>query len=219
MDRERLETLGIGQVIDLRTAAERARRPSEVIRGAGVRSIPLHEDPAFDVGLGHLARFLSSARGEDEFRAFAATYYRHLAHERASHIGEVISVIARSERAAWVHCTAGRDRTGLLVAVVQGALGVSEDLVLEGFRETDARYASRLERLVYALRALTLLRVPEARIRSVLRCQSETLAEVMRELAQRHGSIEGYVRDACCVEETTFDRLRASLIAPPLTQA
>lgn len=211
-DRARLEALGVGLVIDLRTANDRAKNPAESIGHASVRSIPLHEDPSFDIGLGHLARFLASAEGEARFRAFVARYYRHLAHERGPQIGVAITAIARASEPVWIHCTAGRDRTGMLVAIVQSALGVPEDVVLAGFRETDLRYSVRLERLRRVLRAITLLRVPDARIRAVLRCQSETLAEVLTELSSRHGSIEGYVREACGVDDTTFAALRSSLI-------
>ncbi|MBN8612949.1 MAG: tyrosine-protein phosphatase [Deltaproteobacteria bacterium] len=211
-DRVHLETLGVGLVIDLRTAADRTRNPAASIGRAHVRSIPLHEDPAFDIGLGHLARFLASEEGEARFRAFVAHYYRHLAHERAPQIGVAISAIARASEPVWIHCTAGRDRTGMLVAIAQSALGVPEDVVLAGFRETDLRYAVRLDRLRRVLRAITLLRVPDARIRAVLRCQSETLAEVLTELSSRHGSIEGYVREACGVDDATFAALRSSLI-------
>lgn len=211
-DRARLETLGVGLVIDLRTAADRTKNPAAATGRAQVRSIPLHEDPSFDIGLGHLARFLASAEGEARFRAFVARYYRHLAHERAPQIGVAITAVAGAREPVWIHCTAGRDRTGMLVAILEGALGVPEDIVLAGFRETDLRYAARLERLRRVLRAITLLRVPDARIRAVLRCQSETLAEVLTELSSRHGSIEGYVRHACGVDDATFAALRSSLI-------
>lgn len=211
-DRIRLETLGVGLVIDLRTAVDRTKNPAASIGRARARSIPLHEDPSFDLGLGHLARFLASEGGEARFRAFVAHYYRHLAYERAPQIGVAITAIAGASDPVWIHCTAGRDRTGMLVAIVQSALGVPEDVVLAGFRETDLRYAARLERLVRALRAITLLRVPEARIRNVLRTQAETLADVLRGLERTHGSIEGYVREACGVDDATFAALRSSLI-------
>lgn len=212
-DLARIHELGIGLVLDLRTDRERTRRRAIDLAGTERRTISLHEDPAFDVGLGHLARFLSSAEGEARFRAFVSRYYRHLVHDRATRIGDVMTSIARADRPVWIHCTAGRDRTGMVVGLLQSALGVDETEVVNGFRETDIRYAVRLERLARVLRAMTLLRVPEARIRAVLRSQSETFVSILRELRETHGSIEGYVREACRVDDAGFAALRASLVS------
>lgn len=211
-----LEALRIGLVCDLRTDRERVRRP---VRGLPVERRahhPLHVDPRYDVGLRDLARFLVLSDGEDRFHALVERYYRHLLFERARAIGALVESIAeRVDTPVWIHCTAGRDRTGLTIALLQRTLGVAEPIVLEGFRETDARYGRRLERATRVLRALTLRRVSEQRLRVVLRTQPDLVASLFGELEARHGSIEGYLRQSCGVREASIGRLRDALVIDP----
>ncbi|MBX7196271.1 MAG: tyrosine-protein phosphatase [Sandaracinaceae bacterium] len=214
-DRAVLAGLSIALVCDLRTARERRRRPATVLATARRAWVPLHEDPRYDVGVGDLARFLVAREGEARFRAVVARYYRHLVLERASQLGAVLLALPQREGASsWVHCTAGRDRTGLVVALVQRTLGVPEPRVLASYRETDERYAVRLERLARVLRAATLRTVSDARMHTVLRTQPEILGTVLGELVARHGSIEGYVRQACGVGEEDLRALGRWLLVP-----
>ena len=214
-DLARLQALGLGLVCDLRTDRERARRPVRALPVARRVHHPMHEDPRYDVGLRDLARFLVRSDGELQFHALVERYYRHLLFERAHATGALIeSVAAHVDRPVWIHCTAGRDRTGVVIALLQRTLGVPEPLVLEGFRETDARYGRRLERVTRVLRALTLRRVSEARIHVVLRTQPELLTTLLGELTQRHGTIEGYLRQRCGVSEASVARIRDALLVP-----
>jgi protein-tyrosine phosphatase len=213
-DHARVAALGIGLVCDLRTERERARRPVHGLVVAHRVHHPLHEDPRYDVGLRDLARFLVRSDGELQFHALVERYYRHLLFDRARAIGALFTSIAEhAERPVWIHCTAGRDRTGVAIALLQRTLGVPEPRVLEGFRETDARYGQRLERVTRVLRALTLRRVSEARIHVVLRTQPELLASLLAELESRHDTIEGYLRQRCGVSEASIGRIRDALLS------
>ncbi len=212
-DRSALEALDIALAIDLRTDRERGQRRAEHHAVARVLTIPLHEDPRWDVGLGHLARFLTAREGERVFRAHVGAYYRHLVSDRAAPIGAALRAIADTEGApCWLHCRAGRDRTGVLVAILHALLGVPDAHVLAHFAESDRAFGARLARLTVVLRALTLLQVPRGRIRTVLTTQPDVLAEILDELRARHGSIEGYLRERCGLEAATVATLRASLL-------
>jgi len=214
-DRSALETLDITLAIDLRTERERGQRPAEHHGVARVLTIPLHEDPRWDVGLGHLARFLTARDGERVFRTHVGSYYRHLVTERGARIGGALRAIADTGgEPCWLHCRAGRDRTGVVVAILHALLGVSDAVLLAHFAQSDTAFGTRLARLTVALRALTLLRVPRERIRTVLTTQPDVLAEILEELRTRHGSIEGYVRESCGLDAGTVATLRASLLEP-----
>lgn len=57
----------------------------------------------------------------------------------AERIALVLSVIAEAERPVVFHCGAGRDRTGLVAAVLLGVLGVSDDDISRGYALSAAR--------------------------------------------------------------------------------
>ncbi len=68
-----------------------------------------------------------------------ASYRGYVTTEAAEIFGDAIHAIATAgERAILVHCTAGKDRTGFLVALLQRALGASEDAVIADYLRTNA---------------------------------------------------------------------------------
>lgn len=114
-DAAALEDMGLRTIIDLRTGYERALQPDRVPAGA-------YEDWANVVGddpanLPELADMPRLYRGfVTDPRARAA--FRH-----------AVLDIAYGQGATIFHCTAGKDRTGWLAAVLLSAVGVDRDTV------------------------------------------------------------------------------------------
>jgi protein-tyrosine phosphatase len=133
--------LGIRTVIDLRGHGERERGLS-AFESLDVRCI--HEPLGTDLGVPSGAAFQELARrivhGEFDW---AARYWSMLTlnGDRFARILDVLSEPAALP--ALVHCTGGRDRTGVTVAVIQAALGV-------GDAEIAADYALSTELLLGA---------------------------------------------------------------------
>jgi protein-tyrosine phosphatase len=90
------------------------------------------------------------------------------------------------------HCAAGKDRTGLLAAMVLESLGVPRTVVL-------ADYELTVEGIV-RMRSWVELNHPEMAVRmaetpsAFLMALPAALGEVLDGLAEQHGSIDGYVR-------------------------
>ncbi|MGO1629945.1 MAG: tyrosine-protein phosphatase [Microbacteriaceae bacterium] len=103
---ETLRELGVSAVVDLREPSE-AGSPSH---GLPVRSLPVYGRPAPLTG-----------RIEN--------IYEGLLRERGRALTEAVGAVADADGAALVHCTAGKDRTGLVIALALAASGVSvEDI-------------------------------------------------------------------------------------------
>lgn len=123
-DVDALGALEIATVLDLRTPEEVATRAGflDVLPDATVVRLPMTDLlPPED----QLARW-SDPR-------FVASEYRAMLEEGAPMIREGLAVLTdRSAYPAVVHCSAGKDRTGIFTAVLLGLLGVSpEDIVYD----------------------------------------------------------------------------------------
>jgi protein-tyrosine phosphatase len=106
-----LDAHGVSRVIDLRFASEAAKYPS-----------PLARDPRY---------CLRPACFENEPGAeVPPDSYRQLIDQSRALLGAVVMTIAEaSPGAVVVHCHAGRDRTGVVVALVLRIAGVAEDVI------------------------------------------------------------------------------------------
>ncbi len=74
-------------------------------------------------------------------------YLGYLANRQDSVVGAIRS-IARAERAVLVHCAAGKDRTGVLVALALDAVGTRRELIVADYVASSQRIDQILRRLL-----------------------------------------------------------------------
>lgn len=119
-DREWLASIGLRTVVDLRQSYEIAAWPDAV---AGLPVTRVNTPPSLD------------AEGEGTF----FDLYLSWVDGSGAAFADAVRALARPDALpALVHCTAGKDRTGLLVALVLDVLGVGEKAIVADYMETDA---------------------------------------------------------------------------------
>jgi protein-tyrosine phosphatase len=110
--------LGVRTVVDLRSAPEYIDHPSP-FRSAATLYI---NEPLFLGG-----DELETSRSQQEL-------YRTVIDRRALEIARILSSLAQPEfLPALVHCSLGKDRTGIVIAVLLSLLGVGHELVAEDY--------------------------------------------------------------------------------------
>jgi len=130
---------------------------------------------------------------------------------------EALSIIADTDDAVVFHCAAGKDRTGLLAALLLSLLGVSDDEIGHDYALTaevlpllkqrwEARAQDPRFRDHYARPGLK-----EAAAKAMT-ADSGTMSRVLLELRERHGSPERWLVDAG-LAPATIDHLRRQLLA------
>jgi protein-tyrosine phosphatase len=209
-----LRGLGIRLICDLRAPSEsqkrRLRLPDASIR---VVNIPLHERAIQDGNRQKLLGFLFRKTGGDQFRVFIRDYYHHLAFEQTARLGQVITLLAEEQSLpVLIHCTAGRDRTGLVVALLQLLVGVRYEAVMEDYLRTNESFGPRMEKFIRVMRAMTLFQVSPERMRLIMRAHPDFLNEVHDTLLKRYGSVEAYLREACGIAPETLRKLKDRLL-------
>jgi protein-tyrosine phosphatase len=118
-----LGAIGIRTVIDLRSDEEVQRAPDQ-LDGLPVRVLhrPLY------------ARRTPVAMVPS--RTLAETYLALIDERPHALVGAVRELAAPQALPAVVHCTAGKDRTGMVVALVLSAIGVDHDVIVADFEVT-----------------------------------------------------------------------------------
>lgn len=181
----------VSHIVDLRDGEEVAAEPTE-IDGPDTTHLPL---------------FLGSVRSFFEADTSLDDLYLHLLEESGERLVAAIRIIAASGRTL-VHCTVGKDRTGVTVALALSAVGADREAVITDYALTESQLpAQRTRWIADYLRA----QHPEAVHAVALATQSP--APVMRRLLaqvdERWGSAAGYLR----AQGMTDDELDALAVA------
>ena len=182
-----LADTGIRSTIDLRLPHEAAAEGRGPLDRLGVR----HRTHPFIIR----ARVSKESAvapmpGDDPL---VSTYLGYLQQDSAAVVSVVSTLLEPDTLPTLVHCTVGKDRTGVTVALTLAAAGVHADAVVADYARTEALLpAHRNRRVVERLRALH----PEAVHLEDLATRSP--APVMRALlddvAGRYGSAADYLR-------------------------
>ena len=167
----------IEQIVDLRDDAEVAAEPS-ALRDVDVTRLPL---------------FVGSAASFFEEDLDLAAMYRQLVRESGARFVEALRVIAAG-RPTLVHCTVGKDRTGLTIALALAAVGADREAIIDDYALTASQLPEDRNRgIVEFLRR----NYPDAR--NLIELSTESPAPVMRELLAEidaeFGSVRDYLRE------------------------
>ena len=190
-DRAALVDAGLSTVIDLRSDAEIAAVPAAF---AGHPAVTTLRHPVFS----DLAPIASMIAAEPEFR-LQLRYVRAL--ERAApRFAAVIAAVADAAPGmVVVHCTAGKDRTGIVAAMLLDLADVARPAIIEDYARTADHGAALLAEL--RRRALAAGQAADS-VDKTLGAPPEAMAATLAMLDQVHGGTAGYLRQAGLSEET-----------------
>lgn len=170
-----LADLGITRIVDLRETGER-RTPAHPVP---VVTVPLYNLPDGPPATGTLEAI-----------------YDFLLHERGTELTRAVAAIATAPGPVLVHCTAGKDRTGLVIALALLAAGRSDaDVVADYALSTGVVRTARLRHVSGLLGALNL--APAAHddaLRLHLDSPAEAMEHALRTLAGLGGATDYLTR-------------------------
>ncbi|GAA2521597.1 tyrosine-protein phosphatase [Pilimelia columellifera] len=181
-DWDAFQSLGVRTVIDLRRPKE-IDRDGRVPEHAKLRYHHIHPE--------HTDWRLERLPGDDGHGRWLADRYLALAEEGRLGIAQALGMIA-DERSAplVVHCVAGKDRTGVVIAITLALLGVDDPTIAADY----ARSAAAAEQFLAWARSARVEtpELPPAWLDS----PPEAILLFLAELRGRHGSVEAYATHA-----------------------
>jgi protein-tyrosine phosphatase len=142
--------IGLTTVVDLRSSDELASEGPAPLDGvAGVRHF--HHPVLPEAGSATDASDVLLTRADRDRSRYPADpicgHYLGYLEDRPDQVAAAVRSVAQSEGAALVHCAAGKDRTGVVVAVALSAIGVRRQAVIADYAATGERIGPLLARL------------------------------------------------------------------------
>jgi protein tyrosine/serine phosphatase len=185
---------GVRTVVDLRQHSELEADPPRELP-VDVVHVPLFGSP--DPTADYWAEMDELAEASGGVAAGkAAIYLDHLERFR-SYVRDAIEAVARApEGAVLVHCQVGKDRTGLVTALLLGLAGVGREEIAADYALSEELLRPLNEPYVAAAEDEAQRAFRERMIRT----PAEAMTRVLDALEERHGAVPGYLRWAGLAE-------------------
>jgi protein-tyrosine phosphatase len=178
--REQLAALGLRTVVDLREPVEQENLPSPDLGGADVHAVSFYRD-----------RIVI-----DEIEDLQPLYDQMIDHSGADITAVVKLLAADHALPALVHCSAGKDRTGLLIGLLLSALGVPDDLVAEDYGRTADTFTGEYRERMLA-RGVKV-GIDAQRVALLSGSPPELMIAVLERVKRSYGDARGYLRAHGC---------------------
>jgi protein-tyrosine phosphatase len=203
-----LDTLGLRVLVDLRGADEDRRALED---WAASRSVLYALEPISFGDPATLAAAMAKAGlAEADGRAYLQDIYRRIVDEFPKSLVGAVNAIAARQPAGF-GCAAGKDRTGLLTALVQEVLGVERTAIVAGY-VSQAPDPDRLREAVGTWHAWDEADLNGPGVGAILGAVEEVMVEALGYVDDRYGGALRYFEGAGLPAET-IDRLRSCLVA------
>ena len=197
-------------VIDLRTDDESEQKPETMPEGVAYRHMPIFD--AAKIGITHEKGEKWDPERPSAAKADMPALYRLMVEtgdcQRA--LSRVLSVIMAYDFSAgsvlW-HCSEGKDRCGLVAALLLGALGVSRETIMEDYLLTNEYRRSIIKSVAERMPADTPPEIIE-RWQKANGVQEEHLRAVFEAIEERFGSTEAYLEGEFGLDATALAALR-----------
>lgn len=210
-DQHLLQATGLKSIIDLREPTERSQRPHNLgpTSTASILSFPVTGDLRLDQA-SLLDKIMENPTAEGCFDAMLHAY-SVIAELIGKHLPDIFDLLLDTNKAPLlIHCAAGKDRTGVLCALIHYALDIPDDAIMYDYLLTNTycppeAYSSLFTEKIknktgHALSDVALLPIKQVDTRYLLKT-FETITE-------NYGSIDVYLKDVAKLNSEKREQLK-----------
>jgi protein-tyrosine phosphatase len=209
-DEARLQHLGVRSVCDLRSEEEMSRYPDRLPSGLHYWPLPV-----------------ANMAGRTRWRALHATLFRRdllhglmlegytrvMVDENAAAVGHIFRLLAEPRNLPLlVHCAAGKDRTGVVIALLLHTLGVPDEVIMADYTMSNLYYRQFKAALEPDIKRLRPLGITADELHAVLIVRPSMLQATFAHIRREYGSVPAYLRQAAGVDDEVVTAVRQNLL-------
>ncbi|MBI1277746.1 MAG: hypothetical protein GC179_06425 [Anaerolineaceae bacterium] len=206
----KLQELGIKLVCDLRSDEEQTAAPDK---------LPQNPRPTY-VHLPLLAadnrreRFMALLFNRSRFNTMMPEMYSRVIIDNNAHLyGDILRRLANADNLpTLIHCTAGKDRTGVAAMLILALLGVPEDVIIADYSLSNLYYDKFLKFGEQAISSIAWMGVTAEDIQPLFVSHPDTLKSALAHIHRKYGSVDNYLRSAAGVNNEIQQKIKMNLL-------
>jgi len=189
----RLHELKIRTIIDLRASGE-VKRFRRSIDNVATLALPLD----FRQTTAERLKPYLYKKGSDEMLAnISNQLYLDILDAAAPVFGEIMELLISGEGSpVLIHCQAGKDRTGIISALLLLALGVDRKFIQEDFLKSNDELLPYFRKLLMIRKIISFGFFPANRMLGVITVKQRNIDSVIDRIESHYGGIDGYLASA-----------------------
>lgn len=209
-DQAFMQEIGLKLVCDLRSQQEIQEEPDRLPANAEYLHLPLDTDEDNE----RWERLRALLFNRRKLMTIMPAFYTQIIIERNARLyGNLLRHLADSHNLpAIMHCTAGKDRTGVGVALILSVLGVPEETIIADYSLSNLYYAAFSAYGERVVRSLGWLGIRGEHLQPLLIANPATLRTALEHIHTKYGTVEQYLLTAAGMTEADLAGLRANLL-------
>ena len=208
-DLSKLKEMGLQFIFDLRNRREVKKKTDRIPPGFPFKYVhaPIYEkEPKGE----YLPAILFNRHRLGDI---LAERYFFMIEKRAEAFGKILSHFADPQNFPIVyHCTAGKDRTGLITALILSILGVPEETIVADYSLSNLGFDHYFQEFVEDARHAAM-GVKDIEFQGFFIVHPDWIQRILDHLKEQYGSVERYLIEKANMDPLTIDQIRANLLA------
>lgn len=199
---DHLEKLGIQEIIDLRNSKEIAQKPDHLPDQIAYKNYSAFEDEGDQLDQAKKLVLKGKVNGKDAERRML-DFYKEYVTENPEMIRKIITEILESDQPVLYHCTAGKDRTGIITAVILTILKFDKETIYNDYLLSN-NYRKKLvdKRLRFAHNLHFIYPKMDIRVLEKLSwVETAYLDTAFNEINKKYGSADAYIQQVLRINE------------------
>ncbi len=193
---KKFNNLNIQTVYDLRTSGEVDGKEDNLPDNVKYVHAPLVKDSA-DVLKKIKGRVIKGAITEQQSLQFMNNLYGSIVDDNIPALRNMIHNVVKSESPVLYHCSAGKDRTGIITALVLSILNVDRDIIINEYLLSDYYRREKLEGILKLAKAAKVVRpkIDIGAIQNFMDVDEQFINTAFNIIDTKYGGIDSYIRN------------------------
>ncbi|KDR84016.1 hypothetical protein GALMADRAFT_236600 [Galerina marginata CBS 339.88] len=211
--KEKLKELGVTKVFDLRSDTEirKYNTPLPEIDGVDIVHIPVFQTADYSPEM-MAKRYQLYASGKTE--AFLELYSQILDHGGQAFGAVLRHVRDKPNEGCLFHCTAGKDRTGIMAAIILKLAGVDDESISHDYALTRIGREPAREMIMARLSKEPLFASNNEAALNMFTCRHETMQAFLKHFDKKYGGAVEYLKHYVKLSDEEIATIKRNILIP-----